>query len=65
MAYAIFWVWNILSTGMDRAHQIMPPREISAQTDQRCPSYGPSKFRKKWLCLDQFLKNHSFSKWSK
>jgi hypothetical protein len=45
-AYASF---GFGTTGMDRAHQIRPPREIWAQTDQRCPSYGPSKLSKIWL----------------
>ena len=60
LVYASFGFGNILSIGMDRAHQIRPPCEISAQTDQRCPSYDPSTFCQKWLCLDQFFKNLFF-----
>jgi hypothetical protein len=53
LGFVIFSVLGWIQIEIDK---IRPPYEISAQTDQQCPSYGLSKFCKK----DQFLKKIFF-----
>ena len=53
-------IWLDLRSWLDSSCQNTLPQKLSAQTDQRFQSYGLAKFSKKWLCLDQFLKNQFF-----
>jgi hypothetical protein len=43
---------NIVRVGMDRACQGTFPQKVSAQTDERFPSYSISKFRRKWVNVE-------------